>query len=428
MSDVDGTGAGGARGGGARICVIRQHYVPQDTRVLREVTALAGDGHEVDVICVRKPGEPAREHRGRVTIRRLAVPRGAGGGPGRYLVSYTSFFLRAAGLATALHARRRYQLVQVNTLPDVLVFAALLPRLSGARLLLDLQECMPEFFATKFRTGPRHPAVRLIASLEQASIRFADLAITPTVQLRAAFVDRGADPGKISVIMDGADEEVFHPLPSARPQPGRFTLISHGTIEERYGLHTAIGAVALLRTEIPELELKIYGEGSDRDRLRQLATGLGVADRVHFSAGFVPFDELVRAIATADVGLVAMKRDAFRDLTLASKVFDFIAMGVPAAVSRTRSIRETFGEDCFEFFESGEAADLAGAIRRLYQDPGRRARLAARASRIAEPYRWPHQRARYLAVVNRLLAMGERPRRTRTWRSTEPTPDRDAAR
>ncbi len=412
--------------GGSRICVIRQHHVPQDTRVLREVTALAGDGYEVDVICVRKPGEPARERCGQVTIRRLAVPRGTGGGPGRYLAAYAWFFLRAAALVTVLHARRRYQLVQVNTLPDVLVFAALVPRLSGARLLLDLQECMPEFFATKFRTSVRHPAVRLIATLEQASIRFADLVITPTDQLRATFVDRGADPTKISVVMDGADEEVFHPNTSAHRDPGRFTLISHGTIEERYGLDTAIAAVALLRTEIPELELKIYGEGSDRSRLRRLAASLGVADRVHFSDGFVPFDELVEAIASADVGLVAMKRDLFRDLTLASKVFDFIAMGVPAAVSRTRSVEETFGDDCFELFESGQAADLACAIRRLHHDPARRARLAARAGRVAEPYRWPHQRARYLGVVNQLLAAG--PRRTRTWRSSAPTPGRGAAR
>jgi glycosyltransferase involved in cell wall biosynthesis len=418
---------GGSARGGSRICVIRQHYVPQDTRVLREVTALVRDGHEVDVICVRKPGEPRRERRGRVTIRRLAVPRGAGGGPGRYLAAYAWFFLRAAGLVTVLHARRRYQLVQVNTLPDVLVFAALLPRMSGARLLLDLHECMPEFFATKFRTSTRHPAVRVIAALEQASIRFADLVITPTVQLRTTFVDRGADPAKISVVMDGADEEVFHPTRPARREPDRFTLISHGTIEERYGLDTAIGAVALLRTEIPELELKIYGDGTDRGRLRRLAASLGVADRVHFSDGFVPFDELVRAIATADVGLVAMKRDEFRDLTLASKIFDFIVMGVPVAVSRTRSVEETFGQDCFELFESDETADLACAIRRLHGDPGHRARLAARAVQVAEPYRWPHQRARYLAVVNRLLTTPRPPRRTRAWRSTTPTPDRGAA-
>jgi hypothetical protein len=66
-------------------------------------------------------------------------------------------------LASALHLRHRYDLVQVNSLPDFLVFAALGPRLIGSPVLLDLHECMPEFFATKFRTSLQHPAVRVLA-------------------------------------------------------------------------------------------------------------------------------------------------------------------------------------------------------------------------------------------------------------------------
>lgn len=385
----------------ARIGVIRQHYVPQDTRVLREVTALVDDGHEVDLICLCKPGEPGYERTGRLTIRRLSVPRGAGGGPGGYLVGYAQFFVRAAGLISALHLRNPYRLVQVNSLPDVLVFAAVVPRLFGARVLLDLQECMPEFYASKFAADLGHPAVRLIAALEQRSIRFADRVITPTAQLRGAFIRRGADPDKISVVMDGADEAIFHPLPQIRPDPDRFTLISHGTVEERYGLDTTIEAVALLRDEIPQLRLKIYGDGSDLPRLHRLAAASGVADRVSFSDGFVPFDELVAALAAADLGIVAMKRDAFRDLTVASKAFDFIAMGIPMAISRTRSVEETFPPDSVELFESGDPADLARAIRRVYADPQRRAELAGQP---AEHYRWTYQRARYLEVVHRLLA------------------------
>jgi glycosyltransferase involved in cell wall biosynthesis len=209
--------------------------------------------------------------------------------------------------------------------------------------------------------------------------------------------------------MDGSDEDVFHPLPDAGPDPGRFTLVSHGTVEERYGLDTVITAVALLRDEIPELRLKIYGNGSDLDRLRRLAAELTVADRVYFSNGFVSFDELVHAVATADVGVVAMKRDAFRDLTLAGKVFDFIAMRVPVAISRTRSVLETFEPGCFELFDSGDPADLAEAIRRLHADPDHRARLAATAAAATEHYRWPHQRGSYLAIVEGLLQRRRRP-------------------
>jgi glycosyltransferase involved in cell wall biosynthesis len=388
----------------ARVCVIRQQ-VSWSPRAAREVAALADAGHEVDFICARAAHEPARERRGRITVWRLSVPRGNRGGFGEYVLGYGWFLLAAAALVSVLHVRRRYRLVQVNTVPDTLVFAATVPRLLGARVLLDLQECMPEFFATKFGTGMAHPAVRAVARLEQLAIRFAHRVITPTAQLRETFIGRGARPDKIDVVMDGADEAVFHRLASARPQPGRFTLISHGTIEERYGLDTAICAVALLRDEIPELELRIYGDGSDRDRLRGLAAELGVAGRIHFSEGFVPQDELVHAIATADAGVVAMKRDAFRDRTLAGKMFDFIAMGVPMAVARTRSVEETFAPDCFEAFDSGDPHGLADAIRRLYADPAHRAALAERAAAAAEPYRWPHQRVRYLHIVADLLAL-----------------------
>ncbi|HVN10716.1 MAG TPA: glycosyltransferase family 4 protein [Kineosporiaceae bacterium] len=401
-------GMAGRGPGSVRLCVVRQHYVPQDTRVLREVEALADAGYEVDVLCVRRPGEPARERRGRIRIRRLVVPD-RGGGLARYLLRYPWFFAQAAVLLGVWHLRRRYRVVQVNSLPDALIFAAAVPRLLGARVLLDLQECMPEFFATKFGTSTAHPAVRVLIRLEQASIRFAHAVVTPTAQLRALFVARGAAPSKITVVMDGADEDVFRRQPDARPDPGHFTLISHGTIEERYGLDTAVEAVAAVRAEIPGVRLKIYGDGSDKARLARLAVARGVVDRVWFSEGFVPFAELTHALSTADVGVVAMKRDAFRDVTLPGKLFDFVAMGLPSAVSRTRSITQTFDQDCFEYFESGNADDLARALRRLHADAGRRARLAEHARRAAEPYRWPRQRETYLAVVDGLLNTRRKP-------------------
>ena len=93
----------------------------------------------------------------------------AGAGAARRLAEYVTFFVLVGLGVAALHLRRRFDLVQVNSVPDVLVFAALLPRLSGARVLQDLQEPLPEFFATKSGVGERHPAVRLIAALEQAS-------------------------------------------------------------------------------------------------------------------------------------------------------------------------------------------------------------------------------------------------------------------
>jgi glycosyltransferase involved in cell wall biosynthesis len=125
---------------------------------------------------------------------------------------------------------------------------------------------------------------------------------------------------------------------------------------------------------------------------------------VWFSRAYVPIDDLLEAIAHADAGVVAMRRDAFRDLTHCNKMFDFISMRVPVLMSRTRSVQAYFDRDCFEFFESGDHVDLAEGIRRLHDDPERRRRLVAHASKTVEPYRWERQCDVYLDHIGELIA------------------------
>jgi glycosyltransferase involved in cell wall biosynthesis len=393
----------------ARICVLRQGYFPMDPRVNREVETLTESGHQVDVICQRYRGEPRRERIGDVNVYRLSSRRARRGVVG-YLLEYGSFFLLSAVLVSALHVRRRFDLVQVNTLPDALVFAALVPRMFGASLLLDLHECSPEFFASRFQLRHNHPLTRVMGVIEQASIAFADSAITCTSQMREAFVARGAAPSKVGVVLNGADETIYDPsaLPTREQDPDRFVLISHGTVEERYGLDTIIRAMGILRDDIPGLRLLIYGEGSYLDELRLLATELRLEDRVYFSASLVPLPDLLRAIASADAGVVAMKRDRFRDLTLCNKMYDFIAMKKPVIISRTRAVEEYYGDSCFLMFEPDDESDLARAIKHLHGDPELAQRLVRRADEVNDPYRWPRQREIYRARVEALLRGRER--------------------
>jgi glycosyltransferase involved in cell wall biosynthesis len=388
----------------ARVCLIRQGYHPLDTRVRREIDALTSAGHEVDVICVRRPGQRYRERLGAVTVHRLPLSARRTQGALGYVLRYAMFAIAAGVLAAVLGARRRWDVVQVNSMPDALVFAAIVPRLLGARILLDLHECMPEFFAVKFGVGPRHPVVRLVAAAEQASIRFADRAITCTEQMKAAFVARGARADRIDVVLNSSDEAIFDAArhPPAPRSADRFTLICHGAIERSYGHETLVRAGALLRDEIPGLRLEIYGDGTYRDELRRLGAELGLDGALWVSDGWVPIDRLVAAIAAADVGVVAMRRDAFRDLTHCNKMFDFVAMRRPAIVSRTRAVEAYFGDEAFALFESGDVDDLARAIRRLHADPEAGARLVARATATSAPYRWERQRRIYERIVAEL--------------------------
>ena len=391
----------------ARILLIREWYYPVDSRVSREVQALARAGHEVDIVCATKPGQQRIERNGAITVRRLPIERRRAGLM-RYLFEFVAFQIAATVTAALLHVSRRYDVVQVHSLPDWLVFAAIVPKILGARVLLDLHECMPEYFMTKYGMRSDHLIVRVLAALEQASIAFADAVITCTEQMRARFVERGAPREKITVVLNAFDEEQFDPrrYPRSRNGGGPFVLICHGTIDENYGIDLAIRAVALLRDRIPDLRLEIYGDGTHRAALKEMVGELGLGDLVWLSDGFVPIDELLPRIADADVGVVTIRRDAFRDLTHCNKMYDLVAMGRPVVISRTTAVQAYFGDDCFQMFESGDERDLARAIYELYADPAKRERLPHRAREVGEPYRWTHQRDRYLRVVEGLVGAG----------------------
>ena len=383
-----------------RVCLVRQLYYDNDPLLRREVDALVDDGFDVDILCMRRAGEARFERAGAVTIRRLPLSH-VRGGMARYLYEYAAFLVMAGAYLTVLHLRRSYDVVQVNTPPDTLVFAAIVPKITGTPVLLHLAETMPEFFATKFKTSLQSRAVRTVGWFERLSIAFASSAITCTEQMREAFAARGSDPRRIGVVLNSADERVFDPerYPALPLTDGKFVLICHGTMEERYGLDTLVEAVALVRDELPDVHVQLIGGGTYRPALERLVADRGLRDRVSFSTGWVPMDDLVRAIASADAGVVAMKRDAFRDITHCNKMFDFITMRKPVLASRTRAVDAYFGDDCFELFESDDPADLARAIRALHTDPARRAQLVDRATRRNELYRWPRQRAHYLGIV-----------------------------
>ena len=388
----------------ARVLIVRQGWVPLDPRVRRDMQSLRLQGHTIDVICRRRSGYPTRENAEHGVIWRLPNLPGRGGAAW-YLAQYAWFMCLASLWTSVLQLRHSYDMVQVHSLPDTLVFAAWLPRILGVPVILDLQETMPEFFATKFGLDVTHFWVRVVGAFEQMSARFATHVLTCTEQMREAFTRRGTPAEKITVILNSADESVFAPRPKpANKSADDFVVVCHGTIEERYGHEEVVQAVALLRSELPSLRLRIYGEGAHLPAIRELVARLGIEDQVWFSKGIVPLSELLEGIAGADLGVVAMRRDAFRDLTHCNKMFDFISMRIPAIVSRTRSVEEYFDEDCFELFESGDPADLARAIRRLWLDPARRTQLVERAAEVNEPYRWPRQQEIYRSTVGPILA------------------------
>lgn len=360
-----------------RICIVRQGYYPADPRVRREAQALLDYGWAVDVICLRREGERARERAGGVDIHRLPVQHRRAS-IARYLFEYSVFPMLAAIRLARLHLRRRYDIVQVNTMPDHLVFAAALPKLLGARVVLDMHEAMPELYASKFGASPR--AVRFIEAVERASARVADRVIVVSGPHRAAIAEHGVPADKLTVVMNSPDERIFKRPDEQRARAPGCVLIEHGTLVERYGFDVAIRAMGILRSRLPQARLVIIGDGEHGPALRTLAADLGLLDRVEF-LGRRPLDEIPGHLARAHIGVVSNEIDAFTDLVVPTKLLEFAAIGLPAVAARTRAVEAYFDESSVQFFAPGDPADLARAVLELASNDARARSLAASAQR-----------------------------------------------
>jgi glycosyltransferase involved in cell wall biosynthesis len=381
-------------------------YYEEDSRVRREAESLVAGGRPVDVFALRRPGDPPDGSIDGVTLHRLDVQRHQGAGLGTYLREYVAFLVRAGWAATRAHRRRRYALVQVHTLPDFLVFAALPLRLAGVPVVIDLHEAMPEFFRMRFPKASNPVAHALLRLQERVSIGFASAAITVNDALAGRLVDLGVSPAKVTVIMNSPSLARFDPAAKpARPFMADETLrlVYAGALTPTYELDVAIDAVARLRALRPDLPvvLDVYGRGDSDPALRARAASLGVGDRVILH-GRIPIEDVPAAIAAADIGLAPTRRDPFTDFSLSTKIFEYGAMLKPVIASRLPLVERTFPPGSVATYDPGDGDGLAAAILVLVDEPaGRDAAVARTRARIGE-LSWDHEADRLRALIDRL--------------------------
>jgi glycosyltransferase involved in cell wall biosynthesis len=381
-----------------RACILRRSDQYEPT-VQSEAEALAGAGFDVEVIFMRAAGSPRRAVVNGVTVIRLPV--GLRNSMASKAVGYGLFFLLAAGHVSVRHLRRRYAVVQANTLPDFLVFAPLLPKLLGSRVVAYMQEPAPELAETVLG---RNWITGVLARIEQWAMRFADHSVTVTDQLKQRYVERGAAADRITVVLNCADSAIVRGNWSPPPAVANsgFVVVCHGTIEDRYGQDTIIDAARILRDEMPDLRVVMTGCGSRTSELLKSIADYRLQEMVRFE-GWVSSSQLNDILYSADVGIVAQKASPYSHLVHTNKMVDYWIFGLPVIASRLHAVSQLYDDQFIEYFEPADAADLAAAIRRLRADPARRAQLARNGELAQLRNGWASQRISYLSVFDSLL-------------------------
>jgi glycosyltransferase involved in cell wall biosynthesis len=369
-----------------------------DARIKNYVSALLKEGYEVDVFALGEP-EPTPAGLRVFCLMKKVWSRYAC----VYLLAQLAFLVIATFWVGLACLQRRYALVHVHNIPDFVVFAALIPKLMGAKVILDIHDTMPEAYATKFNLSLKHPLIGLVRFEERLSAAFADHVITTNDLHKETLVGHGIPTGKVSVIMNLANETIFCPQPSTEPHDD-LVLVYHGTIAERLGIDLILQAIERVRDSCPRLKFILIGDGDFKPKVMQLISDYGLQGIVQVE-GWVPVEQLPKYLVQADVGVIGNRRytEEKHNWMLPVKMLEYAAMEIPTIAPRLRIIQHYFNDTNAIFYEPDNSEDLARCIREVYEHRDRLNALRTGLRDFNARYNWASMEKRYLQLISQLI-------------------------
>jgi glycosyltransferase involved in cell wall biosynthesis len=373
------------------------HYL-NDARIKSYVRTLEGAGHRVDVIALRTQGESSREIGPTGTIFRV-MDKYQGQSTVMYACSYLLFFVKALILLAYRCLSNRYEAVHIHNMPNALVFAAVVPKILGARLMLDVHDLMTVNYMAKFHVGESSFPVRVLRMEQWFSSLFVDQVFCADHNQKDYLVQQcGIPREKIAVLMNLPNVELFCPV-AAKKKDGVFRMVYHGTIAHRLGIDLILRAVAKAAERVP-VEMCIYGSGDYLPDALTISSQLHLEDKVHFSKTFFPVEKIPEMVSGMNMGIIGNRHNLACDkYMLPVKLLEYVYLGVPVLAPRLEVIARYFDDTMIRFYEPENVDEMADAIVQLFNNREERERLATAASSFYQKYSIKVQGDRYLDLI-----------------------------
>ena len=376
------------------LMVVYTDYL-QDTRVRREAETLASlPEFNVTVLSLKQNRHPSSYSVDEVQIVELEEGKYCGKSQLRYVLSYFKFTLLSLLTCTWFFIRRKVDIIHVHNMPNFLVFAGIVPRIFGKKVILDVHDTVPETYGAKFDTY-NSKLFSVLCLEERIACAFSSKIICVNHVQSASLVKRGIPERKIVISMNVPDPFRFNPKmvkAHIKRKSNTFRLIYHGTIAKRLGIDLIIHAVAMLKNEIPDIEFQIWGKsGEDMDGLFRLSCELNIRDKITFREP-VSIERLASELINMDLGVIGNRKSMATELMLPVKMLEYVTLKIPVIAPRLKGIEYYFSDDMVTYFEPEDLESLKNGILRLYKDRSLRKSQAERALAFLDKYEWSNHK------------------------------------
>lgn len=266
----------------------------------------------------------------------------------------------------------------------------------GLRHVLNVHAPMAWEGAT-FRTQALQDGAEV---LEDSALRHAQNIVANSHEMRDLLLAAGVDGGKIGVVFNGVDLEMFSPQGETRraAPEGAVVVGFSGSLKAWHGVDVLCDAFRELAPD-PRLHLLVLGDGPQRKQVERLADEL--PGRVTWT-GALPLEQVPAWVRGMDIAVApypALERFYFSPL----KILDAMACGVANTASDIGQTRELLRDgEAGLLTPPGDALALAAALRRLADDAHLREQLAQAGLREArERHDWKSRAADIVDIAMR---------------------------
>jgi len=385
-------------------CIIAYTDYKIDYRVRRYAEALVKSGNRVDIIALKSNSNNDMAILNEVNVHLIQKRNFDERKPHNYLFNILRFFVKGSIFLSLMHLRYRYKVIHIHNVPDFLVFMAVIPKLLGTRIILDIHDILPEFYSQKFNIGFDTIIPKILLFIEKLSIRFSDHVIVANDLWRKKLIDRvKALPQKFTTILNYPNLNYFKRSSSIN-KTGKYKIIYPGTLSHHHGVDIAIKALTIVKKKIPDVKLVIYtGRISEyRKYLEKLINNLFLEENVQF---FEPLciEKLSKKYQCINVGIVTKRDGIFSSEAFSTKIFDYMAAGIPIIASKTKIDEYYFDDSMIMFFKPDDHEDMARCILELYKNPKKGEFLVNNAKRFVDRNNWEDKKHMYLDLVNSLV-------------------------
>jgi glycosyltransferase involved in cell wall biosynthesis len=395
-----------------KILMVLEAEFPPDERVEKEIKSLLDAGFHVTIAAYTRKGLPEKQAvRGYVICRRpiseILYKSSAA------ILLHPFYFRFWYRFLDSILASEKFDVIHIHDLPQAKTGYQLAVRY-GLKLVCDQHEYYSNWIVrTRHYNTFTGRIIRFFSNwkkYEKKYLRRADMVITVDESLRNLYIEKVRISSSKILSLPNTPSAGNFDMRQVDPKvadkfAGRFILFYAGGLDHLRGIDFIVESVARLKNEIENILFLIAGKENNAFKLDPLIRKFHAEECTRY-IGWVPLDQLPSYVAASHICLFVPRADNLEiNNTIATKIFQYAAMGKPVIVSEARKMKEFVENNNLGFsVKFGDISGFGEVVLKIYRDPAIADSIKLRAVEIARKYTWEETSLPFISGYKQMMS------------------------